>query len=44
MAASFRWTDENMDELITLYEANLCLYDTKSKVVMSVIFFSTNKT
>ena len=29
--AEFRWMDATVDELIALYQANSCLYDTKSK-------------
>ena len=30
-ACAFRWSEGNVDELITLYEARPCLYDVKSK-------------
>ena len=29
--SDYKWTEEKVDELITLYEARPCLYDTKSK-------------
>ena len=31
MAVEFRWTDEKVEELITLFEEKPCLFNTKLK-------------